>query len=253
MRKQTLIIFLTILTAVYCYSEELTGDQIIKKVNDLFKVDTTYGKTSMTITTTSGNKRTFLFESWGKGDGEKTLIRYLEPKRVKGHATLMLNNADDIWMFFPRTRRVRKLATHAKKQKMQGSDFSYEDMGGGDSFITDFTAKRLKDENVDGDECFNVELTRKPDGSLSYSRLILKIVKSNFVPIVIDYYDENDRTLLLKTLKQSDIEIIDNFPTARKSEMIDRIKNSKTVTNLIEIKYNIDLPDSMFTERNLKK
>jgi len=253
MKQIVFISFSLILITCLAGGEEMTGEQIIHNVNDLFKIDTTYGKTRMTITTTSGKKRTFLFESWGKDDGEKTLIRYLEPRRVKGHATLMLNNADDIWMFFPRTRRVRKLATHAKKQRMQGSDFSYEDMGGGDSFITDFSAKRLKDDKVDGNPCYTVELTRKPQAALSYSRLILRILKDNYVPVVIDYYDEKDPALLLKTLKQMDIVLIDNIPTARKAEMIDRIRNSMTVTEVVEINYNISIPDSMFTERNLKK
>lgn len=252
--KKTVFILITLLfMASSVPGEEMTGEQIINKVNDLFKVDTTYGKTRMTITTTSGKKRTFLFESWGKDDGEKTLIRYLEPRRVKGHATLMLNNADDIWMFFPRTQRVRKLATHAKKQRMQGSDFSYEDMGGGDSFITDFTSKRLKDDKVDGKASYTVELTRKPGSTLSYSRLVMKILKDNYVPVLIDYYDEKDPSLLLKTLKQMDIVMIDNLPTARRAEMIDRIRNSMTVTEMVEIKYNIPISDNMFTERNLKK
>ena len=39
----------------------------------------------------------------------------------------MLNDGDDIWTYFPRTRRVRKLASHAKKQKVPGSDFSFGD------------------------------------------------------------------------------------------------------------------------------
>ncbi len=39
----------------------------------------------------------------------------------------MLNNADNIWTYFPRTKRVRKLASHAKKQKVQGGDFTFED------------------------------------------------------------------------------------------------------------------------------
>ena len=78
--------------------------------------------------TTSGKKRTFIFEAWSRDKGEKSLIRYLEPRRAKGQATLMLNNADDIWMYFPRTQRVRKLATHAKKQKA-GAPFSVKIAG----------------------------------------------------------------------------------------------------------------------------
>ncbi|MFC1557063.1 outer membrane lipoprotein-sorting protein [candidate division KSB1 bacterium] len=235
------------------YGQELTGVEIIKKVNELFNPATSYGKSKMTIVTTSGQKRTFVFESWSKDRGEKNLVRYLQPSRVKDQATLMLNHADDIWMYFPRTQRVRKLATHAKKQKMQGSDFSYEDMGSGDAFITDFTPVRLDDENMEEQECYKLELTRKQDSDLSYSRLIMWIVKENFVPIVIDYYDEKDPTRHIKRLVQSNIRIIDSIPAAMNTVMYNKGDNTQTEIEMLEIQFNVPLSDDMFTERGLKK
>lgn len=235
------------------FSQELTADDIIQKVNDQFNTDTSYGKSKMTIVTTSGQKRTFVQESWSKDKGEKNLVRYLEPRRVKDQAVLMLNHADDIWMFFPRTQRVRKLATHAKKQKMQGSDFSYEDMGSGDAFIDDFTSKRLEDEKKEEKDCFKLELTRKPESSSSYSRLIMWIIKENFLPVVIQYYDENDPDYLLKTMVASDFRVIDGIPTSMKVVMTNENDNTQTEMELLEVKYNITLTDDMFTERSLKK
>lgn len=245
------IIFL--LAAAGVFSQEPTGEEIIRKVNEIFSPTSSYGKAKMTIVTTTGQKRTFISESWSKNKGEKNLVRYLEPSRVKGQAVLMLNNADDIWMYFPRTQRVRKLATHAKKQKMQGSDFSYEDMGSGDAFIEDYSAKRLKDEKMEGIDCYKLELTRKPESDISYSRLIMWVIKENFHPIVVDYYDEDDPSLLQKRLALSDIRIIDNIPTAMKMVMHNKNDNTQTEMELLEVKYNVDLDDNMFTERALKK
>ena len=183
------------------FGQELTGDQIINKVNDLMNQETIYTKSKMTIVTTSGKTRPLESESWSKNKGEKNLIRYLAPRRIKGQATLMLNHADDIWAYFPRTKRVRKLATHAKKQKMQGSDFSYEDMGSGDIFIKDFTASLIKNEKIKGKDCYKLELIRKKKSDVSYSRLLMWVTNENFVPIVIDYYNEwniSSMRLLLK-------------------------------------------------------
>ena len=233
--------------------QELTADEIIQKVNDQFNTETSYGKSKMTIVTTSGQKRTFIQESWSKDRGEKNLVRYLEPRRVKDQAVLMLNHADDIWMFFPRTQRVRKLATHAKKQKMQGSDFSYEDMGSGDAFINDFSSKRLDDEQKEGQDCYTLELLRKPESDSSYSRLVMWVVKENFIPVVIDYYDENDPSYLRKTMIASDIRVIDGIPTAMKIVMLNKNDNTQTEMELLEVKYNLELSDDMFTERSLKK
>jgi outer membrane lipoprotein-sorting protein len=252
--KRVMMLFLMVTClGTSLIGQDLTGDEIIKKVNELFNVESGYAKSKMIIVTTSGSKRTFIYESWQKNKGEKNLVRYLEPRRVKGQAVLMLNNANDIWMFFPRTQRVRKLASHAKKQKMQGSDFSYEDMGSGDAFMSDFISKRLKDEKLEGKDCYQLELLRKPGSDMSYSRLVMWILKENFVPIVIDYYDEKDPTHLEKRLVESDIRIIDNIPTAMKIVMYNKNDNTQTEMELLEVRYNIKLDDSMFTERGLKK
>jgi outer membrane lipoprotein-sorting protein len=253
MRNIMAIGLMIFLLAPAAFSQEMTAEDIIQKVNDQFNTETSYAKSKMTIVTTSGQKRTFLQESWSKDRGEKNLMRYLEPRRVKDQAVLMLNHADDIWMFFPRTQRVRKLATHAKKQKMQGSDFSYEDMGSGDAFIEDFTSKKLDDEKKEKQDCYKLELTRKPESRSSYSRLVMWIIKENFLPVVIEYYDEKDPTYLLKTMVSSDFQVIDGIPTSMKVVMFNKNDNTQTEMELLEVKYNITLSDAMFTERSLKK
>jgi len=234
-------------------AQELTGPQIISRVDDLLNPESSRALSKMTIQTTSGNQRTFVYESWSKNRGEKNLIRYKEPSRVKDQATLMLNHADDIWMYFPRTRRVRKLATHAKKQKMEGSDFSYEDMGSGDSFIKDYTSKRLDDQTLDKMDCYQVEMKANIEADVSYSRLLMFIIKENFVPVRIEYYDDKNPERLLKTLVQSDIREIQGIPTAMKMTMINEIDKSETDMELLEIQYNLDIKDDLFTERGLKK
>lgn len=233
--------------------QELTADQIISKVNDLMNQETIYATMRMTIITTSGKERTFEYESWSKARGEKNLVRYTKPARVKGQAILMLNNADDIWSYFPRTKRVRKMATHAKKQKMQGSDFTYEDMGSGDAFITDFNNKRLKDEKMEGYDCYKIELAKKKDVDSHYSRLVMWIIKENFVSVAIDYYDEDDPDRWLKRLVQYDIKEIDGIPTGMRMIMYNKEDNTQTSMEILTCKYNVTLKDEMFTERELRK
>ena len=234
-------------------AEELSGSQIIHRVNELFNPETSVSRARMTIITTSGKERTFEFLTWSRNGGEKKLVRYVAPSRVKDQATLMLHHADDIWMFFPRTNRVRKLATHARKQKMQGSDFSYEDMGSGDAFITDYTARRLADERRMEKECFTVELLRKPDAGMTYSRMILHVDKTNFVPVEIEYFDEKDTSRRIKRLERGDIRDVDGIPTPFRSVMFNENDGSSTRMDLLEIEFNKKLPEAMFTERELKK
>jgi outer membrane lipoprotein-sorting protein len=253
MNKRGLSAFVALILAVGLSGQEKTAAEIINLATESLNPATSYGRMRMTITTSSGSDRTFVSESWSTNKGEKTLIRYLEPGRVKDQAVLMLNNADDIWMYFPRTQRIRKLATHAKKQKMQGSDFSYEDMGGGDIFLTDFESCRLADERMEARDCYKLELTRKPESDVSYSRLVLWICKDDYVPLVIDYYNDKDPGLWDKRMIASNIKDVDGIPTATRIVMQNKVDNTQTEMEILEIRYNLELPDSLFTERGLKR
>jgi hypothetical protein len=245
--------YLFLLIPFFLTAQDLTGPEIIQKVNDQMNQESSEAIMTMTIVTSSGQERTFEYLSYSKNFGEKNLLIYQKPSRVKGQKMLMLNHADDIWAYFPRTKRVRKLATHAKKQKFEGSDFSNEDMGSGDSFIKDYDSRLLGEDNKEGQACYKIEMIPKADADVSYSKLMMWVRKSDFAPLVIDYYDEKNPERLQKTLTQSNIKEIDGIPTGTKIVMHNHNDNTNTSIELIEIKYNIPLDDELFTERGLKK
>jgi len=253
MYKYITLLLIMFLATGYSRSQELAAGEIINKVNELMNQGSSKAIMTMTITTSSGQKRTFEYLTYSKNKGEKNLMIYMAPKRVKGQKMLMLNNADDIWAYFVRTKRVRKLATHAKKQKMEGSDFSYEDMGGSNSFITDFDAKKTGSETKEGYKCYKLELVKKPGSGSSYAKMIMWVIKENFVPIVIDYYDEDSPDRVGKTLLQQNIKEIDGIPTGTKIIMTNKNDDTNTIMVIKEIEYNIQLDDDMFTERGLRK
>jgi outer membrane lipoprotein-sorting protein len=239
--------------ALLVAEEDMTAEQIITTMTETLNPDQSEGKMKMTIITTSGDERTFVYQTYAKGGGEKSLMKYLQPSRVKGQTILMLNDGDDIWTYFPKKNHVRKLATHAKKQKVEGSDFSYEDMGGSNTFTEEYTSIRLKDEHKEGHTCYKLELMRKPESDAGYSRLIIWTDKETLVPIVIDYYHEDDPELREKQLILRDIRIIDGIPTPMEYTMYNKLDNTKTHMEIIEVDYNVDLPDNLFTEEGMKQ
>ena len=246
-------LFLSLILPLFVFAQDLAGPEIIKKVNDQMNQESSETTMTMTIVTSSGQERTFEYLSYSKNFGEKNLMIYQKPSRVKGQKMLMLNHADDIWAYFPRTKRVRKLATHAKKQKFEGSDFSNEDMGSGDSFTTDYNSKLVGEEKKSDNDCYKIEMIPKADADISYSKLMIWVRKSDFVPLVIDYCDDKNPDRVLKTLTQSNIKVIDGVPTGTTMIMHNHSDNTNTSIELKEIKYNIPLDDALFTERGLKK
>lgn len=233
--------------------QDLTAEDIIARSNELMNQPSVTATMKMTITTTSGNEREFVYESYAKDKGKKSLMKYIAPRRVKGQTILMLNNADDIWAYFPRTNRVRKLATHAKKQKMEGSDFSYEDMGSGDAWLNEFKSALLGNEKIDGFVCYKLELLKLEDSDSGYSRLLMWIDKDSYIPLQIDYFDEDDPRLHKKRLTVSDIQTIDGIPTPMKMVMTDVQNDTDTVMEYMRVSYGEELDDDLFTERGMKR
>jgi outer membrane lipoprotein-sorting protein len=241
------------LSISFLFGQELSPEYIIRKVDEVMNPPTAYSKVKFINVLESGKVRRFEYESWAKEKGKKMLIRYTAPRRVAGQAILLLNNANDIWMYFPRTNRIRKMASHAKKQKFEGSNFTYEDFGSGDAFVKDFHSKLVGEERKNGRACYKLELIRKPEADISYSRLILWVDRQLFIPIEIHYFDDINPNRLKKILLLEDIEIIQHIPTAKKMIMKNVENRTETRMELLHVQYNLKISDRMFTEHALKR
>ncbi len=231
----------------------LTAEEIIKEMSVRLNPQTSKAKVKMTIMTTTQKKRIFIYKLFSKDHGEKSLLKYISPSRIKGQTILMLNDARDIWVYFPRTKRIRKLASHARRQKLKGSDFSYEDLGASNAFVDEYNAVRKDDEKKEGRQCYKLELTRKVKSSAGYSRLMLWVDKEYLIPLVIDYYQDENPGILEKELILSNIKLIDGIYTPMKFVMYNKLDNTKTVMEFTEVSYNLKISDDLFTELGMQK
>jgi hypothetical protein len=150
---------------------------------------------TQTIQTSTGQHRMFELESYSADEGEKTMMRYLRPASIKGQAFLMLNNANDIWTYFPRTNRVRKLASHAKKQNVQGSDFTYEDMGSGDDWREKFEATNLGPANHLDQKVWELQLDGIAEAEPPYPMIKVLVRQKDYYPLQVDYYEDGGELL----------------------------------------------------------
>lgn len=227
-----------------------SGPELLDKIIDLMNPQNAKGIMEQTIVTTTGDHRTFKYETYMGNHGESSLMRYLEPSRVKGNAMLMTDYSDNIWMYNQRSNRVRKLASSAKNQKFEGSDFTYEDMGSGDSWRTDYKPILKGIEKIDHEKCYKLELQSTFDNN-SYTKMICFVRMSDFFPIQIDYYDENN--VFTKSLYLENIQSIEGILTPMKMTMRNHLDKTETVMTYLSITYNVEFDKYFFTERNLKK
>ena len=227
----------------------ITADEILDKseANSEFK---TSKSTNLEISYKSdGTKRESEMIAYSSNGNEKSLMEYIKPKRIKGMKILMLNDGDDIWFYSNRTNRVRKIASHQKKQSANGSDFSYEDMSMSDN-RTDYDYKLIGEEKKDDKDCYKLEFKAKDDDN-TYSKFNIWVDKSNFLTIAGEFYDEDGE--LWKQLSIRDIKKNGKYWTAGEVEMKNLLKDSRTIFKTIKVEYDIKLDDNMFTERKLKR
>lgn len=228
-------------------ANDISAEALLDSMTAVISPENVKSTVLQVIQTSSGKERTFEYESFSSEKGKNVLLKYTKPKKVKGNAFLMKNNADDLWVYFPRTRRVRKLASHYKNQKVQGSDFSYEDFSGGETWKEDFNIKRLQDD----DENYVLEFTPKPNVNSSYRSMTAYLQKSDYYPVKIEYFEKSGSHL--KTLFLSEIKSVENIPTARVMEMVNHIEGTRTIMETISITYDISFSDDFFTESNMRK
>jgi hypothetical protein len=230
------------------------GYEIMKLADERYTGDSAQYRLTMTLVSGRGSPRVrdvmYYFKDYG--DTEKVLMVFRSPRDVAGTAYLSFSydddRDDDIRLYLPAMRRVRRITGTGKNDDFMGTDFTYEDMGSRDLDKDDFTL--LPDDTVDGEPCWVVE-ARPKDGRDPYGRRQIRVRKDSCFISAVDYYDRQDR--LLKTLRVSGILQIDGIWTAEKMEMTNLQNRHSTVIEMSEMRFNVSLDDGLFDAANLER
>ncbi|MFC1731605.1 outer membrane lipoprotein-sorting protein [candidate division KSB1 bacterium] len=185
---------------------------------------------------------------WGEGR-DRGYSEFLSPSRDKG--TKYLKLGDELWMYLPNIEKVIKISGHLLRQSMMGSDFSYEDSLERNKLREDYTPGIAGEESIIGRQCYVLELTAKRK-DVTYFRQKIWVDKEQYVVLQSERYAKTGK--LLKIMTTQKIEQFGErfYPTQLTME--DKLrKNSKTEMLLEEIQFDITIPASTFTRRNLER
>ncbi|MFQ6613235.1 MAG: outer membrane lipoprotein-sorting protein [Fidelibacterota bacterium] len=249
--RPTGYVFGLLITTLAWGQSDPQADLIVREMTKLMSPAASRATMTQTIQTSSGKTRTMEFEMFSADSGKSILMRYHKPTSIKGQTFLMLNDANDIWTYFPRTRRVRKLASSSKNQKVQGSDFNFSDFSSGDTWTKDYTSTVIGEEKLRGDLCWKLEARETPSNDSDYPRVIYWVRQSDYSPLEMDNYNRDN--IHEKTLLFEDIKEIEGIPTAMTMIMKNLPENSVTVMKVQSITYQWIPPGDFFSERNLSK
>jgi len=249
------LLTVAIVIAGFSASAQLTGRQIVDKAYNLPSGNDQTSQLTMTLVNKSGQTRVRKIQQFTKDFGtvEKSIMFFLSPADVKNTSFMNWsydddNKADDQWIYLPALKKVKRISSDSKSDYFMGSDFTYDDLG--DRKLDADTHKLLREENIEGKNCYVVESVSK-DEDYMYSKTITWIRKDNFVGVKKEFYDEDGE--LLKTLHIKEVKKISGFWIITHSEMENIQNNHKTVIQLSNIKINSGVPASKFTERMMMR
>ena len=247
-----LLLILIVSSGVVIEAKELTGKEIIQRVDRTMKAERKYMKEEMILYTASGAKRVRKIEIWNDRSGEKDkmLVKFLSPASIEGTGFLM--SGDDMWLYLPALGREKRIAGSARNGSFMGSDLTYEDMEtlGSKGFSGDYRAEFITETSLADRNVYQLLLTPITD-DLPYSRLKVWIDQKTYLPVKIVYYDDDGSEV--KMLKTFSYQKIGGKWTAGRMEMTDLVKGSKTVLTAEEIKFNPDINEQIFSIRNLRR
>ena len=187
-----------------------------------------------------------------QGDGDKSMSIFDQPADVKGTAFLTFSHAiesDQQWMFLPSIKRVKRINSKNKSGPFMGSEFAFEDISSQE--VEKYTYKYLRDETVNGVDCFVVE--RVPAYKHSgYTRQLGWINKAEYRPEKNVFYDRKNS--LLKTLTYSGYKkYLDQYWRADQLSMENHQTGKSTLLKWSNYQFKTGMKVKDFTRNSLKR
>lgn len=188
----------------------------------------------------------------GREDGDKTLIVFREPKRIRGTALLTYAHSDrddDQWLYLPAISRVKRISGASKAGSFVGSEFSYEDLAPQE--VADYHYRYLGDEGCGALECFKViRIPKDPDSG--YTRHVVWVDKAEYRIQKVAFYDRKES--LIKILTVYDYQqYLDRYWRPGRLSMVNQQDGKSTELLASDYRFQQGLSEADFSESSLRR
>ena len=256
--KNIINLFLAIVLSgvtILLAQDKITGLELIRKVYDRPTGKDQEGLLTMALINSRGDQRVREIKQYIKdfGKEEKKIMFFITPADIRN--TSFMNWAydesgrnDDQWIYLPALKKVKRISSDSKSDYFMGSDFTYDDLG--DRHPTADTHKILREEKLDGEDCYVVESIPNEEEYM-YSRTVTWIIKDKWIGLKKEFYDEDED--LLKILSVKKFEKIKDYWIILNSQMHNVQKDHTTDMKLGNLKIDSGVSSTKFTERMMKR
>lgn len=186
----TISTFLLISLLIFSFLPNATAQgearEIVRRMEQNMRGDASYQE--MTMQTVRPRYTCEIsMKTWSLGN-DYALIYVTAPARDQG--TAFLKRGKEMWNYVPGIDRTVKMPPSMMSQSWMGSDFTHDDLVEGLSVVDDFTHKLLRNETVNGEPCYVVELIPKPETAVVYDKVVYWITEKHYLPLQVENFDE---------------------------------------------------------------
>jgi outer membrane lipoprotein-sorting protein len=235
-------------------AEELPAQEIVERANlaAYYAGDDGRAEVTISITDRQGRTRTrelvMLRVNEAKGGDQRFYVYFERPTDVRGMVFLVhkhVERDDDRWLYLPSLDLVRRIAASDQRTSFAGSHFYYEDVSG--RAVAADNHELLETTG----ESYRLKSTPKNSALVEFAWYTATIDRHSLLPVKIEYFDRQGRKY--REIENLVIEEIQGYPTVVKSRARDLLAGGETVYEFNNVRYNLGLADSIFTERYLRR
>jgi len=181
------------------------------------------------------------------GGDQQFLVVFSQPSDVRNTTFLVhkhVDRDDDRWLYLPGLDLVKRISAGDKRTSFVGAHYFYEDVSG---------RRPTDDEHAlieTGDEYYVLKHTPHDPGSVEFANYTTWIDRKTFLPMKIEYM--NTAGDVYRRVEVLEVAEIDGHPTVTLSRVDDLAGGGRTDMQFRHIRYDVGLPETVFTERSLR-
>jgi len=228
-----------------------TGYDIAKAMDEKATPTDMKAEMSMVLTNKQGKSRESTIRSITADDNRKQIIWFLSPADDEGVAFLKIEHEDgddEMRLWLPAFKKVRRISSKKKADSFMGSDMSYEDMTSRE--LSEYTYELKGEKVIDGVPCHILESTPNPGVTRTYKRFVTYVSKADMVAMLDEAYDMRDKLLKRRVLKYQKEKGYD-LPVEVYVENVQKEHNTRLTFANIEV--DTGVKEDLFQEKNLKR
>ncbi len=193
-------------------------------------------------------KKEMTLKGWSVGEDYFSSV-VITPVKEKG--TVFLKRENEVWNYVPSIERTIKLPPSMMMQNWMGTDFTNDDLVQRSSISDDYTNTIIGNEEIDGYDCWKIELIPNEDAPVVWGKLVMWIDKTDYMQLKTEFYDEYEDMVSVMTSNQ-----IKDFNGKKLPSIIEYVpldeEGNKTIIERLVWQFDIDINQRYFLPSFMK-